>query len=89
MNVPNLPLRVSDDFALTWTWTNADFTARSAQGINNITDFFQACSSGGCYINFHTTSNPGGEIRAQLCPQGERREDANPLYAVNVCAAGR
>ena len=88
MNIPNLPLRISDDFTLTWTWTNADLILRPAQGVNKLADVFEACSSGNCYLNFHTTANPGGEIRMQLCPQGDGRA-ANTFYGINACTIAR
>ena len=39
---------------------------------------------GNCYLNFHSTQNPGGEIRINLCPQGDGRV-GNPFFAINVC----
>ena len=84
MNIPNIPLRSSDDFTLSWTWGERDLTLRPAQGILKMTDVFEACSSGNCYLNFHSSANPGGEVRIQLCPQGGTRA-ANPFFAINVC----
>jgi hypothetical protein len=88
MNIPNLPLRITDDFVLSWTWTNADLILRPAQGVNKLADVFESCSSGNCYLNFHTTANPGGEIRMQMCPVGTGRT-ANPFFMINVCDPGR
>ena len=88
MNIPNIPLRSSDDFTLSWTWTERDLTLRPAQGILKMADVFESCSSGNCYLNFHTTVNAGGEIRINLCPQGEDRF-ANTFYLINVCIPGR
>lgn len=85
MNIPNLPLRVSDDFTLSWTWTERDLTLRPAQGVLKMADVFESCSSGNCYLNFHTTANPGGEVRINLCPQGEESRNANSFYFINVC----
>ncbi len=89
MNIPGLPLRTSDDFMLSWTWTERDLTQRAAQGIGKMADVFEACSSGSCYLNFHTTQNPGGEVRINLCPQGEDNRFANPFYLINVCSPGK
>ena len=88
MDIPGIPLRSSDDFTLSWTWREANLTLRPAQGILKMADVFEACSSGGCYLNFHTTVNGGGEIRINLCPQGEDRF-ANTFYLINVCIPGR
>jgi hypothetical protein len=88
INIPDIPLRISDDFTLSWTWTERDLTLRAAQGIAKMADVFEACSSGNCYLNFHTTANPGGEIRINLCPISETRS-ANPFFSINVCAPSR
>jgi len=93
IDIPGIPLRSSDDFVLSWTWREADLTGtlgrlRPAQGINKMLDLFEACSSGNCYLNFHTTTNAGGEIRINLCPVSETRA-ANPFFSINVCAPSR
>lgn len=85
ITIPNLPIGISDDFALSWTWTERDLTLRPAQGILKMADFIEACSSGNCYLNFHTTLNPGGEVRINMCPQGPEGRAANPFYSINVC----
>jgi hypothetical protein len=91
IDIPDVPLRSSDDFVLSWTWTERDLAGplgrlRPAQGVNKMADLFEACSSGNCYLNFHTTANPGGELRINLCPQGDQSRAANPFYSINVCA---
>jgi hypothetical protein len=88
INIPDLPLRISDDFTLTWTWTERDLTLRPAQGISKMADVLEACSSGNCYLNFHTTANPGGEIRINMCPATEGRA-GNPFYGINVCTPSK
>jgi hypothetical protein len=88
INIPDLPLRVSDDFTLSWTWTERDLTLRPAQGVLKMADVIEACSSGNCYLNFHTTGNPGGEVRVNLCPTQDSR-GGNPFYGINVCAPSR
>jgi hypothetical protein len=89
MDIPGIPLRSSDDFTLSWTWTERNLTLRPAQGITKMADVFEACSSGNCYLNFHSTQNPGGEIRVNLCPQGDASRFANEFYLINVCIPGR
>ena len=89
INVPGLPLRTSDDFVLSWTWTPADLTLRPAQGVLKMADLFEACSSGNCYLNFHTTANPGGEMRINLCPQGTGGRASNSFFLINVCSPGQ
>jgi len=85
MNIPNLPVRTSDDFVLSWTWKESDLTLRPAQGVLKMADVFEACASGNCYLNFHTSANPGGEVRINLCPQGDESRFANQFYLINVC----
>ena len=80
--IPNLPTRVSGDFGLTWTWRASDLVVRAAQGVNTIDDVFEACSSGNCYLNFHTTLNPSGEMRINMCPESR---SANIFFAADVC----
>ena len=57
---------ISNDFALTGTFSCTDVTVRAAQGINSCEDFEQALMLNNTYVNLHTTANPGGEIRGQL-----------------------
>lgn len=94
IDIPDIPRRSSDDFVLSWTWKESDLTGtlgrlRPAQGVLKMADLFEACSSGNCYLNFHTSANPGGEIRIQLCPQGEESRFANQFYLINVCHPAR
>jgi hypothetical protein len=88
INIPDLPLRISNDFTLSWVWTERDLTARPAQGVNTMLDLIEACSSGSCYLNFHTTQNPGGEIRINLCPTTDSRA-GNPFFSINICAPSK
>ncbi len=46
--------------------TPSDFTPQSGAGINSWNDFLNALLTNHTYINVHTTSHPGGEIRGQL-----------------------
>ena len=94
IDVPGIPLNTSDDFVLAWTWKESDLTGtlgrlRPAQGVLKMADLFESCASGNCYLNFHTAANPGGEIRINLCPQGEENRFGNPFYLINVCHPGR
>ncbi|MSO81696.1 MAG: CHRD domain-containing protein [Acidobacteria bacterium] len=89
LNIPGMPLRSSDDFTLSWTWKESDLTLRPAQGVLKMADVFESCASGNCYINFHSTLNPGGEVRINMCPQGEDNRYANRFYQINVCTPGR
>ena len=80
--IPNLPLRISNDFSHTWTWKDADLAPRDNQGIHTLEDVFDACASGNCYLNFHTTLNPGGEMRINMCPESRA---SNTYTGVDVC----
>ena len=54
------------DFTLNARLSSGNLVVRATQGINTIDDAIQALSGGNCYVNIHTTTNPGGEIRGQL-----------------------
>lgn len=56
----------SNDFRISGTARSADLVVRAAQGINSWEDLEQAAATGHLYVNVHTTTNPGGEIRGQL-----------------------
>lgn len=75
---PNL----SNDFAITDTLTSTDLTTRTAQGIGSMEDALFSIASGATYVNIHTTANPGGEIRGQICPSSAA---ANTYNGVAVC----
>ena len=53
------------------TLTAADFipsAAAAALGVNTFADAVAQILSGGAYVNAHTVTNPGGEIRGQIGP---------------------
>ncbi len=93
LGIPDLPLGSSDDFIHSWTWTESNLRLRPAQGVLKIDDVFEACASGNCYLNFHTSGNRGGEVRINMCPQGAgqgpENRFANRFYQINVCAPRR
>jgi len=57
------------DFVTTFRVGEAAFRANAAIGINSIDDVIQAVANGNAYVNIHTTTFPGGEIRGQLVPK--------------------
>jgi hypothetical protein len=75
---------ISNDFALIGELTAADLVARQPQGINSWDDAAFAIASGNAYVNVHSSVNPGGEIRGQLCPESPA---ANTLNGVALCVA--
>ena len=54
------------DFALQFRLSAADFRARPEIGIATMDDAIQAIFAGNAYVNVHTSTFPGGEIRGQL-----------------------
>jgi hypothetical protein len=54
------------DFTTSFRVGNSSFRPASAIGINTIDDVIQAVLTGNAYVNIHTSTNPGGEIRGQL-----------------------
>lgn len=62
------PPRVTDDFSLKGEALESSLRARPDQGIRGWDDFIQALVGGQIYVNIHSTTNGGGEIRGQLVP---------------------
>ena len=62
------PPPVTDDFSLQGTATASALRPRADQGIRTWQDFIQALVGGQIYVNIHSTTNAGGEIRGQLIP---------------------
>lgn len=62
------PPPVSDDFSLRGTATASSLVPRNDQGIRTWDDFIQALVGGQVYVNIHSLTNGGGEIRGQLIP---------------------
>jgi hypothetical protein len=82
--IPNLPVRISGSFGQTFTMTPTGFIPRPAQGINTFDDLIFACAAGNCYLNWHTTLNPLGEIRVNLCPKDRA---SNTYNSIAVCTS--
>ncbi|MEZ5285884.1 MAG: CHRD domain-containing protein [Vicinamibacterales bacterium] len=62
------PPAVTDDFSLSGTVSASALRPRTDQGIRTFDDFLQALVGGQIYVNVHSSTNPGGEIRGQLVP---------------------
>ena len=60
------PNQVSNDFRLTGSATATNLLPRNDQGIRSWQDLEQSLFGGQLYINIHSTTNPGGEIRGQV-----------------------
>ena len=65
LDFPNVPGR-SNDFVLTFRLSAAALRPQPLQGINTMEDAIQSIVGGNAYVNIHSTTNPGGEIRGQL-----------------------
>lgn len=65
LDFPNVPGR-ANDFVLTFRLSAAALRPNPALGINNMEDAIQSIVGGNAYVNIHSTTNPGGEIRGQL-----------------------
>jgi hypothetical protein len=61
-----IPAGRTGDLTLTFRVGAGQFRARPEVGINTIDDIIQTIVGGGAYVNVHTTTNAGGEIRGQL-----------------------
>jgi len=62
------PPGVTDDFTLRGEASASSLRPRADQGIRTWDDFIQALVGGQIYVNIHSATNPGGEIRGQLVP---------------------
>jgi len=62
----SVPTTASNDFAITGSAQDTEFTLRPEQGIRSADDMFQAILGGNSYVNVHSAVNTGGEIRGQL-----------------------
>lgn len=72
----------SNDFGFSQTVNASSFNTRGEQGIRSVEDVLQSLLSGMMYFNVHTTLNPGGEIRGQVCLVAGQ---ANPLTGIVGC----
>lgn len=54
------------DFVLAFRLSQTALRPNAALGINTMEDVIQAIVGGNAYVNIHSTTNPGGEIRGQL-----------------------
>ena len=82
VGLPDLSLRTSGFFGQTFRLRSTDLIPRPESGVRDFQELKYACAAGNCYLNYHTTGNPGGEIRIQLCPASA---EANTLTGVAVC----
>jgi hypothetical protein len=62
----SVPTPASNDFRISGTMKDTDFTLRPDQGIRSADDMFQAILGGNSYVNVHSQVNGGGEVRGQL-----------------------
>jgi hypothetical protein len=60
------PPSISNDYRLTGSATATDLLPRAEQGIRSWDDFGQSLLGGQIYINIHSSTNPGGEVRGQV-----------------------
>ena len=65
------PPGVTDDFSLSGSASPSSLRPRADQGILTWDDFIQALAGGQVYVNIHSTTNPGGEVRGQLIPDSQ------------------
>jgi hypothetical protein len=61
-----IPAGRTGDLTLSFRVGPNQLRPRPEIGINTIDDVFQSVVGGAGYVNIHTSTNPGGEIRGQL-----------------------
>lgn len=74
------PTLVSGDFRIEGRSTTAN--PAPASGILSMEDLMFSAASGAAYVNVHTQTNGGGEIRGQLCPTSAA---ANTFSGIALC----
>jgi hypothetical protein len=70
IDFPNIPGRTGD-FVIAFRVNQAAMRTQAALGIHTMDDVIQAITGGNAYVNIHSTTNPGGEIRGQLARVAE------------------
>jgi CHRD domain len=61
-----IPAGRTGDLTLSFRVGAAQFRARPEIGINTMDDVIQSVVGGSGYVNIHTSTNPGGEMRGQI-----------------------
>ena len=61
-----IPTGRTGDFALTFRVGPNSMRPNAGVGVVTFDDVVQTIAGGGGYVNIHSTTNPGGEIRGQL-----------------------
>jgi hypothetical protein len=61
-----IPTGRTGDLTLSFRVGAGQLRSRPEIGVNSIDDAIQSIVGGGAYVNIHTSTNPGGEIRGQL-----------------------
>jgi hypothetical protein len=74
------PTGVSGDFRIQGSATT--IAPAPALGILTMEDLMFAVASGNAYVNVHTQTNGGGEIRGQTCPESAA---ANTFSGISLC----
>ncbi len=64
-----------DGFEVAGVRTPADFNFSALGATFTYADFLNKLRSGGTYVNVHSPTFPGGEIRGQIQPSGDEGED--------------
>jgi hypothetical protein len=63
-----IPTGRTGDLSLSFRVGAGQMRPRPEIGVSSIDDAIQSIIGGGAYVNIHTSTNPGGEIRGQLVP---------------------
>jgi glucose/arabinose dehydrogenase len=65
-------------------FSESNFVPRPERGINTFRDAIDAILGGNTYFNIHTTMFPGGEIRGQLLPSEQAKNNIHKIWAYGI-----
>ena len=80
LNFNPQPLGISGDFRL--EGKSSTIAPTPAGGVLTMDDFMFSVAAGAAYVNVHTQTNGGGEIRGQTCPTSAA---ANTFSGIALC----
>lgn len=82
LNFPIATVGQSGAFQMKGSLSSSELVPRDASGIRTFDDAAYAIASGATYVNVHSQTFQGGEMRGQLCPESAA---ANVFNGIALC----